>query len=1024
MRRHHPSSLVAALAVIAIVAFGGRVHGHSVAQVQTAKRISRGTVVLLDPQGNPGGGGGASDTVLKVGDIITFIFQFTPVPNGASRGAGGYITEYVPPNTVVVGARIIDRDGNSIAPHRGPQMNEGFGPRAAHGNYAALGLQQGSMSQLYADTGIFFSTDPRTRRTPTNQFLTVQNGLAVEPNGSTGAGQLDNFLGFTGPDFFAHNQWDLVQTYAYGVSNAPPAGFPFINTDGRGNTPFGYGSAVAGPDTHYRFEIMQNPACGNGIDDDGDGAIDFAGSDLGCASALDNDETVLTDGPVGPWQRIRHDGSEIGTGSATNCVNCCATASPPATCDGLTGPVRVGVPTAAGFDLSPDNPLPPTTNAVRYAVGELVVGEEYFAEISLRVTGLPLDPSFPGDVNCSEVFGGDAAQPQNGQDNTWRYYVPSPACVVLNNFFELSVDKLVASPSEVLTYKIEGKNLSVNPQTNVVVTSTFVPGDVDIGSLQIVTGPAPIVGANTLTWNLGTIAPGGTYTLEYRLTTQNNPTNLSTLHRSTYVSTELPSPGFSVVALTDIEPIVIGNLAMTVTPTSTTAGSTVRYVGTLTNVGTGNATFNGASFVRVTLPTELTFCGTPTCLAPTIRTFDANNVLTGGGATTNPTVTTGPGVNYLTFTNFAGATTVLARGGRLELDFGAQVAAGASGLFQADIQTQIRDNGVGRDVENFRVDLADLLVGVVRTDTPTINVPVLAGATSVSGTAEPNATVVVFVNGVSRPPVTSGAGGAFTVAVPTLFGGQGIAATAQATGEIISLRSAEVFVLGAGNTVTACNDGADNDGDGNIDFPNDLGCAAALDPDETDIPACADGIDNDGDGFIDFPADVSCATFVDNNESGLPACGDGVDNDNDGLIDFGGDPGCTSSTDVNEAEVTQCTNGIDDDLDGMVDYPFDPGCASAADNDEIDPAVGVDAGVPDASVGDAAGDGSFGPDGGGVPFDPGGVEGGGGGCCEAGGGAPGGAVVLTWLTAVFVLRRRRVRREVSSNILRRAQPLD
>lgn len=1004
--RLHPSPTLA-LALALMFALGHDVRGHSVAQVQTAKRISRSTVALLDPQGNPAGSGGASDTVLKVGDVISFVFQFTPVPNNASRGAGGYITEYIPPNTVVVGARIIDRDGNTVTPHRGPQMNEGFGPRASHANYAALGLQQGSLSQLYADTGIFFSTDPRTRRTPTNQFLTVQNGLAVEPSGPTGGGQLDNFLGFTGPPFFGHNEWDLVQTYAFGVSNTPPAGFSFLNTDGRGNTPFGYGSAVAGPDTHYPFEVMQNPACGNGLDDDNDGKIDFgtgANNDAGCASALDNDETTAADGPVGPWQRIRYGGSEVGSGSATNCVNCCATATPPATCNGLTGPVRVGVSTGAGFDLSLDNPLPAATNAVRFAVGELVVGEEYFAEITLRVTGLPLDPNFPGDVNCSEVFGGDAAQPQQGQDNTWRYFVPSPACVVLNNFFELSVDKLVAAPGEVLTYKIEGKNLSVNPQTNVVVTSTFVPGDVDVATLQLVTGPAPVVGASTLTWNLGTIAPGGTYTLEYRMTVRAAPTNLSTLHRATYVSTELPAPGFSVVALTDVEKIVIGNLAMSVTPTSTTAGSTVRYRATLTNSGTGDATFNGASFLRATMPTELGFCGAPTCVAPTIRTFDPNNVATGGGTAANPALSTGPGVNYLTFTNFAGATAVAARGGRLELEFDAVVAAGANGLFQADIQAQVRDNGVGRDVENFRVDLADLLVDVARSDTPTITTPILAGATSISGvtTEGPNATIIVFVNGVARPPVLSGAGGAFTVTVPTLYGGQGISATAQAATEVVSLRSTEVFVLGAGNVVTACNDGTDNEGDGKIDFPADPGCTGALDPDETDLPQCSDGLDNDGDGIIDFPNDPGCATFVDNDEAGPPACQDGIDNDGDGLLDLN-DTGCTSATDVNEADTTQCSNGLDDDADGTLDYPFDPGCFSALDDDEVDTVTPVlDAGTDAATDGPL--DALFQPEGG-VPFDPGGINASGGGCCDAGG-SPGGMVLLAWFVS-SVLRRRR-----------------
>ena len=64
----------------------------------------------------------------------------------------------------------------------------------------------------------------------------------------------------------------------------------------------------------------------------------------------------------------------------------------------------------------------------------------------------------------------------------------------------------------------------------------------------------------------------------------------------------------------------------------------------------------------------------------------------------------------------------------------------------------------------------------------------------------------------------------------------------------------------------ACSDGSDNDGDGLIDYPQDPGCSAADDNDETDLPACADGRDNDGDGVIDFPSDKGCTAVDDNDE--------------------------------------------------------------------------------------------------------------------------------------------------------------
>ncbi|HRI69959.1 MAG TPA: hypothetical protein PK156_37275, partial [Polyangium sp.] len=275
---------------------------HSVAQVQTAKRISQATVVALDPQGNPTPGGMGTDTKAKVGDVLTYIIQFTPVPNNASRGAGGYITEYVPPNTEVVGARIIDKNGKTIAPKRGPQMDDGWGPRGRHNGFDGLGLEQGSLAQVYADTGIFYSTDPRTARSPADMFITVVNGLSVTPV-PTGAGQLDNFLGFAGPPFYAHNEWDRVQAIAYGANGGS------VVSNGQGNTPFLFGSAVAGPETHYRYEKVLTPKCSDGMDNDADGKMDYP-NDPECKSALDDDETANSDAPVGPWHRVRTMGGE------------------------------------------------------------------------------------------------------------------------------------------------------------------------------------------------------------------------------------------------------------------------------------------------------------------------------------------------------------------------------------------------------------------------------------------------------------------------------------------------------------------------------------------------------------------------------------------------------------------------------------------------------------------------------------------------------------------------------------------
>lgn len=143
----------------------------------------------------------------------------------------------------------------------------------------------------------------------------------------------------------------------------------------------------------------------------------------------------------------------------------------------------------------------------------------------------------------------------------------------------------------------------------------------------------------------------------------------------------------------------------------------------------------------------------------------------------------------------------------------------------------------------------------------------------------------------------------------------------------------------------ACSDGLDNDRDGVVDFPDDPGCDAPEDDDETDpppIPECADGLDNDEDERFDL-ADPDCTSAVDITERGdnpTTACNNGVDDDEDGLVDFPQDPGCSAAghiSEVDPAPLPACANGVDDDGDGITDFPNDPGCSGAGDADEATP---------------------------------------------------------------------------------------
>jgi prepilin-type N-terminal cleavage/methylation domain-containing protein len=70
----------------------------------------------------------------------------------------------------------------------------------------------------------------------------------------------------------------------------------------------------------------------------------------------------------------------------------------------------------------------------------------------------------------------------------------------------------------------------------------------------------------------------------------------------------------------------------------------------------------------------------------------------------------------------------------------------------------------------------------------------------------------------------------------------------------------------------ACNDTEDNDADGLTDYPNDTGCHAESQGEDTrEDMECADGVDNDLNGFTDAPDDPGCSSATDDDEGYLPS---------------------------------------------------------------------------------------------------------------------------------------------------------
>ncbi len=874
-------TLLRVVGVLAVVAMAGRLvsdaRGDSVVQFMTAKSLPDATVDVIDPESGTSTGTSGSDVNLAVGDIILFRFAVGSAPASAVRGIQAYVTEYVPPNTQLVGVRITDRNGLTIRPRRAGLALDGCS-NGSNCN-AVAGHQTGSIAQVYADTGVFFATAPFTDPTPNNLFLTLRDGIMFNPEPRNIDPEIVQLLNDTNGTYFAHNDWDWDQTRAFGGQTSP-----FANGDG--NTPHLYGSPVAGPDTHYRYEASRS-----------------AGS-------------VALTSTVGPWQRIAYPGSQIGSGVGD--------------IGSTTNMTRVGIDTTAGYDLTPATAV--GARAVRFALGEAQVGEERFVEVALRVTGVPIDPTFgsgAGNVDCGEAFGSDISSKSantGGSTNPWPSYIGHPQCVFLRLKLDLTVDKVLATGADTLDYHVFGKNLSVADETNAKLRIKYVRSDQSFVSST----PAPDgvafqcpgeTNKDCLDFTLGTLAPSDEFTVDVRLGVSGTGGGTNVLVAQ-YLSTQLTAIdplGYQATAMTVVQPVAAPRIALSSALDVTTnfaaspspAGSGWRVLGTVVNAGT--TSWTSESFTIV-LP------------AATWGLRDDDGTLdsiTVGGVDVTCTTT---GQVRVCDRSDAYAPTV-----SRALEFQLVVPAGvAPDLFDVGIRTRGSQSVFGSFQTDFHRAVT-VPVGQVRTRRPVLQCepptsqPIGSTSTAISGTSEPNADVDVLFNLIERGDGIATAAGTWTVAnfLPAfgeLYGGLEVRASAQVTGKLVSELSLPCTIV----TTKQCSDGLDNDGDGAIDFPADPGCTSPTDNSEVDaaVPQCGDGIDNNGAGGTDWPADPSCSSATDATEDGVVAppvsyrqCQDGIDNDGDGLIDFAGHAGALADDD--------CHSLFDDDESGTGSTPVD-----------------------------------------------------------------------------------------------------
>lgn len=429
---------------------------------------------------------------VQVGDEFWVLIKTTPGP-GTTTGVGGYQTFYVPPWAQIVDAAYVypdaaDPRGFREIPMKGQSpIAIGDGPIGAKSTtdligytlpgtnglglaYApvtAAGVHRGTIAGVYADTGIFYSRDSRTAFNSYGAEATGGAAPMVNNSGDT-VGEWDAVNILDPAVYGVMTLWDSYQLRAYGRKDVAPI---IDYVDGRGNTPWGLGNAVAGPQSGYAWEF------------------DYATFTNTSGTTAQKIQAAIK---MGPWQRIRYPGSQISKDQ-------------PGLISSELGYAAVDA-SNMGVLLDPAHPLPTDTKAVRFAIGQLELGRTEYSAVKVKVLTSPAVtcPKMYGDA-----FGGDAGGTDSGKDHLWRYFDPTVVYLSPCTFLQKAVSKPLVLPGEVFYYTITFANNATFELPNITLSDTLPSGITFLSST-----PPPTSSASPVyTWNLGTVLPGTVVTI-------------------------------------------------------------------------------------------------------------------------------------------------------------------------------------------------------------------------------------------------------------------------------------------------------------------------------------------------------------------------------------------------------------------------------------------------------------------------------------------------------------------------------
>jgi uncharacterized repeat protein (TIGR01451 family) len=554
-----PLTLARVLGVILLLSCMGSVSAHNLDMRINYLIFDKETHQMIQSRA------AAGQPLMRAGDTVGVILKATP-NQGTKTGAGGYSTFFVPVGTQIVGAeygaiqdggdfRPQPMKGQSILTHGRDPVDPGapnelrgyvigpniLGVSSQMAENTSAGFCWGTLAGLYGDTGIFYSTDPATAW----QSWTASGGLDGNP--ATNDTVLRNNKG----DFITPTtMWDAHQLIAFGIKSP---GSPILDRNGRGSTPWGVGTPVAGPESGYAWSFNKtywdsNPS---------------------------NPNRMRNSIQVGPWKRLRYPGSEV------------AKDTPGRRSSALD---LVGVDGSQfGIEVTPANPLPPTVSwtdttspkALRLSWGGLELYRPEYCRIFVKILKNPGEPGAPFDPQgylqlFGETFGGDAGGEYGNKDHVWRYYKPNVIGLSSSPMIEVTSSKRVVLPNEIFHFDIRVTNLGNTPLTNAIIENVLPAG------LSLVSAmPVQNAGPNPIRWNIGTLAAQSTRSL--RINVRATVTGLLT-NRATIRSDQDPTPKeASDMVTSDFIAIMYGDKS--VTPEVAGPGDKVIYRIVVSNEG-------------------------------------------------------------------------------------------------------------------------------------------------------------------------------------------------------------------------------------------------------------------------------------------------------------------------------------------------------------------------------------------------------------------------------------------------------